>query len=49
MAPIRPGEAIITGAHHLPNQYIIHCLGPVYGVDRPSDLLLGDCYRNAIR
>ncbi|MFO7995007.1 MAG: macro domain-containing protein, partial [Marinobacter sp.] len=37
MAPIRPGEAVITGAHNLPNRFVIHCLGPVYGVDEPSD------------
>lgn len=48
MAPIRPGEAVISGAHNLPNQYVIHCLGPVYGVDKPSDHLLADCYRKAL-
>ena len=37
MAPIEPGEAVITGAHDLPNDYVIHCLGPVYGRDEPSD------------
>jgi len=47
-APIRPGEAVITGAHQLPNQYVIHCLGPIYGVDRPEAVLLANCYRNAI-
>ncbi|MBC7105776.1 MAG: macro domain-containing protein [Firmicutes bacterium] len=49
LAPIRPGQAVITGGHNLPNPYVIHCLGPVYGVDRPSDRLLADCYRNALR
>ncbi|MGQ9533015.1 MAG: macro domain-containing protein [Desulfotomaculales bacterium] len=49
LAPIRPGQAVITGGHNLPNRYVIHCLGPVYGVDRPSDRLLADCYRNALR
>lgn len=49
MAPIKPGEAVITGGHNLPNSYVIHCLGPVYGVDRPEDKLLADCYRNALR
>ena len=48
LAPIRPGEAVITGGHDLPNRYVIHCLGPVYGVDIPSDRLLADCYRNAL-
>ncbi|MFO8130234.1 MAG: macro domain-containing protein [Bacteroidales bacterium] len=48
-APVKPGEAVITKAHDLPNQYVIHCLGPVYGVDHPESLLLANCYRNAIR
>ena len=49
LAPIQPGQAVITGAHHLPNRYVIHCLGPVYGVDEPSDRLLSSCYRNALQ
>lgn len=49
LAPIEPGEAVITGAHDLPNDHVIHCLGPVYGQDRPSDELLESCYRNALR
>lgn len=48
MAPIKPGEAVISGGHNLPNEYIIHCLGPVYGRDEPSDELLADCYKNAL-
>lgn len=49
MAPISPGQAVISGGHNLPNDYVIHCLGPVYGVDKPEDKLLADCYRNALR
>ena len=49
LAPIKPGEAVITEAPGLPNDYIIHCLGPVYGRDEPSDMLLADCYRNALK
>lgn len=48
LAPIRCGQAVITGAHRLPNRNVIHCLGPVYGVDRPAERLLADCYRNAL-
>ncbi|RUO63122.1 macro domain-containing protein [Pseudidiomarina insulisalsae] len=48
LAPIEPGEAVITKAFDLPNRYVIHCLGPVYGEDEPSDELLADCYRNAL-
>ena len=49
LAPIKPGEAVITGAHNLPNRYVIHCLGPVYGKDKPEEKYLADCYRNALR
>ncbi|MFO7744300.1 MAG: macro domain-containing protein [Psychroflexus sp.] len=49
LAPINPGEAVITGAYRLPNEYVIHCLGPVYGRDQPEDELLADCYRNALK
>jgi len=47
-APIEPGEAVMTGAHDLPNRCVIHCLGPVYGRDEPSDELLASCYREAL-
>ncbi|HLW46650.1 MAG TPA: macro domain-containing protein [bacterium] len=48
LAPIRPGRAVITGAHRLPNRHVIHCLGPVYGQDEPAAVLLAACYRNAL-
>jgi O-acetyl-ADP-ribose deacetylase len=48
LGPIEPGEAVITGAHGLPNRYVIHTLGPVYGQDRPEAELLAGCYRNAL-
>lgn len=49
LAPIRPGQAVVTGGHNLPNRYVIHCLGPVYGRDEPSDSHLAACYRNALQ
>lgn len=48
LAPIEPGEAVITGGHNLPNGHVIHVLGPVYGSDEPAAELLADCYRNAL-
>lgn len=48
LAPIRPGQAVLTDGHDLVNRYVIHCLGPVYGRDEPSDSLLAVCYRNAL-
>lgn len=49
MAPIKPGKAVISGGHDLPNKYVIHCLGPVYGQDKPEDKLLANCYKNALK
>ncbi|TVR53409.1 MAG: macro domain-containing protein [Spirochaetaceae bacterium] len=49
LAPIRPGEAVITAGHNLPNARVIHCLGPVYGHDHPEAELLAACYRNALQ
>lgn len=49
LAPITPGQAVITDAFELRNDHVIHCLGPVYGRDTPSDKLLADCYRNALQ
>lgn len=49
LAPISPGEAVITGGHLLPNRYVIHCLGPVYGTDESAAGILAACYRNSLR
>lgn len=47
-APVEPGEAVVTPAFNLPNSSVIHCLGPVYGRDKPEDKLLASCYREAL-
>ena len=47
-APISPGEAVISDAYSLPNKKVIHCLGPVYGKDKPEDELLANCYKKAL-
>ncbi|WP_069130533.1 macro domain-containing protein [Rhodohalobacter halophilus] len=49
LAPIKPGEAVITEAPNLPNKYVVHCLGPVYGKDKPEEELLKKCYQNALQ
>ena len=49
LAPIRPSEAVITKGYGLPNSYVIHCLGPVYGRDKPEKKLLASCYSKTIR
>ncbi|CAM3847120.1 macro domain-containing protein [Alkalicoccus chagannorensis] len=48
LAPIKPGEAVLTDGFNLPNDYVIHCLGPVYHRDSPADVLLASCYREAL-
>lgn len=48
LAPIKPGECVITGGYNLPNDYVIHCLGPRYGIDKPADKLLAACYTGAL-
>jgi len=48
LAPIKPGEAVITEAFNLSNKFVIHCLGPIYGIDKPEDKLLRNCYLNAL-
>lgn len=48
LAPISPGQTVATGAHGLPNRYVIHALGPVYGSDHPADELLARCYRGSL-
>ncbi|RQD74935.1 MAG: macro domain-containing protein [Halanaerobium sp. MSAO_Bac5] len=49
LAPIKPGEAVITAAYQLENDYVIHTLGPVYGVDKPEAKLLAKCYQNSLK
>jgi O-acetyl-ADP-ribose deacetylase (regulator of RNase III) len=49
LAPIEPGQAVMTPAFRLPNRNVIHCLGPVYGRDEPAGELLASCYSAALR
>ena len=43
------GQAKITGAYHLPCEYVIHTVGPVwYGGKRGEAELLAACYRNSL-
>lgn len=47
-SPINPGDAVLTAAPNFPNRFIIHCLGPVYGKDKPEEKILRNCYVNAL-
>lgn len=48
LAPVEPGECVVTKAYGLPNDYVIHCLGPRYGIDEPAEELLARCHAGAI-
>ena len=48
LAPIRPGEAVLTPAFRLPNRAILHACGPRYGVDPNPGELLAACYRSLL-
>jgi len=48
LAPIQPGEAVLTPAFQLPNRAILHACGPRYGVDPNPGELLAACYLNLL-
>ncbi len=48
LAPVRTGDAVITGAHGLPNRFVIHAVGPIYGRDEPAAGLLASCVRRSL-
>jgi O-acetyl-ADP-ribose deacetylase len=44
------GEAVITGGYHLPAQFVIHTVGPVWeGNTRNEEELLSKCYLNSLK
>lgn len=49
LAPIKTGEAVITRGHSLPNHYVIHALGPIYGVESDPAAKLAAAYRNSLK
>ena len=45
----KTGEAVITTAGHLPAQFVIHTVGPVWrGGNNNEAGLLADCYKNSL-
>ncbi len=42
------GEARITGGYRLPARYVIHTVGPVYGLDPEPEKLLASCYQRSL-
>ena len=44
------GRAVITTGGDLPARYVIHVVGPIYGMHHGHEAeLLADCYRNSIQ
>lgn len=43
------GEAVITGGGNLAAKFVIHTVGPIYGMNHGKDAeLLADCYKNSL-
>lgn len=43
------GKAVITSGGNLAARFVIHTVGPVYGMNQGSDAeLLADCYKNSL-
>lgn len=43
------GKAVITGGENLTAKFVIHTVGPIFGVDEENQArLLADCYRNSM-
>ncbi|HEX8247836.1 MAG TPA: O-acetyl-ADP-ribose deacetylase [Pyrinomonadaceae bacterium] len=44
------GKAVITSGGNLAARFVIHTVGPVYGMNQGTDAgLLADCYRNSLQ
>ena len=50
LAPCPPGQAVVTDAFELPGpiRWVVHAVGPRYGVDEPADALLASAYVSAL-
>ena len=51
LTPCEVGGAVVTPAFNLPApiRYVVHAVGPRYGVDEPADELLRNAYLAALR
>jgi len=43
------GQAVATTAGRLPARWVIHTVGPVYGISGSDPSLLASCYRESLR
>jgi O-acetyl-ADP-ribose deacetylase len=51
LAPCPPGSAVITAAFDLPPpvRYVVHAVGPRFGLDEPASELLASAYLASLR
>lgn len=43
------GKAVLTGGGNLPTRFVVHTVGPIYGMNGNKDAeLLADCYINSL-
>lgn len=43
------GKAVLTGGGNLPARFVVHTVGPIYGMNANNDAaLLADCYTNSL-
>lgn len=50
LAPIQPGEAVITSGFRLPAKFVVHTAGPVYRGGKNGEAeLLRSCYLNSLK
>ena len=45
----KTGEAKVTKAYNLKQKYIIHTVGPIYGIDKEPEDKLRECYLNCLK
>ena len=45
----KTGEAVITKGYNLPNNYIIHTVGPKYGMEKEENTKLASAYYNSLK
>jgi O-acetyl-ADP-ribose deacetylase (regulator of RNase III) len=43
------GEAVITTGGNLAARFVIHTVGPIYGINKQEASLLANCYRNSLK
>lgn len=49
LGPINAGEAVLTPAFNLPNDYVIHCVGPIYDASPEVAEQLASCHTRAMQ